>query len=102
MEINNEIGRDQMSLFDIVFKTASERVTAGDIVSGKTFYADGLIPDGELVEKRCLHCGAPLHGLTCEYCGTEYEVKVKHEVKVKQQKIWNPEARFGVKMIPIC
>ncbi len=39
--------------------------------------ARGIIGENEVTlhEKRprvCSQCGAPLHGHTCEYCGTEY------------------------------
>ena len=27
----------------------------------------------KLKRRTCLACGAPLHGLVCEYCGSEYE-----------------------------
>lgn len=26
------------------------------------------------LKPNCKNCGAPLHGLKCEYCGTEYHV----------------------------
>lgn len=31
----------------------------------------------------CVNCGAPLHGNICEYCGTEYNLKLENEDSVK-------------------
>lgn len=37
----------------------------------------------------CINCGAPLTGIKCEYCGTEYEPDERNNVSIKTKSIDN-------------